>query len=228
MKKGEFKRTPQQKERDLVDLADLYLLGVSYEKMREFIVKNRGYTLSDSSINMDLSEIKRRWQVKYLTSMNEAKSRELAHIDKLEQAYWDGWMRSIEDKNREISEIIEDSSKYEIPKEGPESRLRPPIPLPTHTRKKGKKMTEERDGDPKFLEGVRWCVDERCKILGLHAPTELTIKDWRKEAERSGIQNPSEIFNAMVEQFVESGGRATMDGKDGAGSPGTGEPDSEE
>ncbi len=200
-----MKRTEFQRERDLVDLADMYLTGnISQTKMVEFIAKNRPYTLNDSTISQDLAEVRRRWQVKYLTSMDEAKTRELAHVDKLEQAYWDGWLRSIESKNREISELIEDSSKYEIPKDGPESRLRPPIPLPVHTRKKAKKMTENRDGDPRMLDGIKWCIDQRCRILGLLAPTELSIKDWRKEAQRVGIHNASEVFDELVGRYVEA------------------------
>lgn len=34
-------------------------------------------------------------------------------------------------------------------------------------------------GDPRFLQGVQWCIDRRCKLLGLDAPTkqEITGKD---------------------------------------------------
>lgn len=221
------KRTLAQREKDLTDLADLYLMGnFTLEKMAEFIAKNRPYTIGLAQISHDLVEIRRRWQEKYLTTMDEAKSRELAHLDKLEMAYWDGWLRSINDANKEISEIIEDSSKYDIPITGPESRLRPPVPLPTHTRKKAKKLTEKRDGDPKFLEGIKWCIDERCKIMGLHAPTELSIKDWRKEAQRAGIPNASEIFNDLVKNIVASADQdAPLDGENGRGSGGDSEPD---
>ncbi|MHC4984512.1 MAG: hypothetical protein ACYTF6_15275, partial [Planctomycetota bacterium] len=27
-------------------------------------------------------------------------------------------------------------------------------------------------GDPRFLAGVQWCIERRCKILGLDAPTK--------------------------------------------------------
>lgn len=224
------KRNSAQRERDLVDLADLYLMGnFTLAKMQEFIAKNRPYTLGLSQISQDLAEIRARWQEKYLTSMDEAKSRELAHLDKLEMAYWDGWLRSINDANKEISEIIEDTSKYDVPTYGPEGRLRPPIPLPTHTRKKAKKLTEKRDGDPKFLEGIKWCINERCKIMGLHAPTELSIKDWRKEAQRAGVPNASEIFNDLVKTIVDSADQnAPLDGEDGRRSDGDGEPDIDE
>ena len=50
-------------------------------------------------------------------------------------------------------------------------------------------------GDPRFLAGVQWCIERRCKIIGIDAPTksELTgaggkpltveyINDWRHQA----------------------------------------------
>jgi hypothetical protein len=47
------------------------------------------------------------------------------------------------------------------------------------------KEVEQDDGttsffaDPRFLTGVQWCIDRRCKLLGLDAPSrsELSGKD---------------------------------------------------
>jgi hypothetical protein len=37
----------------------------------------------------------------------------------------------------------------------------------------------ESAGDPRFLAGIQWCIEQRCKILGLLAAVknELTGKD---------------------------------------------------
>jgi hypothetical protein len=45
---------------------------------------------------------------------------------------------------------------------------------------------------------------QRCKILGLNAPEEIHVKDWRKAAKEAGIDNPAAVFNEMVGRFVEA------------------------
>ena len=35
----------------------------------------------------------------------------------------------------------------------------------------------EQTGDPRYLAGVQWCVEQRCKILGLNAPQKVAPTD---------------------------------------------------
>lgn len=36
-------------------------------------------------------------------------------------------------------------------------------------------LLEARDGDPRFLEGIRKCIQDRCKLLGIQAPERLEL-----------------------------------------------------
>ena len=103
--------------------------------------------LSRSTVTQDLKAVRLQWQKNALRSMDEVKAKELASIDRLEREYWDSWQAS--KKQREIT-----SSEQST---GRNARTRASI------------RTEARDGDPRYLEGVRWCIDKRCELLGLNA-----------------------------------------------------------
>lgn len=51
--------------------------------------------------------------------------------------------------------------------------IRTKTPLPSKQGRKRQRVKEQsiakgQCGDPRYLERVAWCVDQRCKILGLH------------------------------------------------------------
>ena len=37
---------------------------------------------------------------------------------------------------------------------------------------------EQRDGNPAFLQGVLNCIDRRCKLLGIDAPTRTDNRNY--------------------------------------------------
>lgn len=208
-KGARLKRTKFQRERDYFDVARLYLKGESMSAISTWIGENRPYTLSTTQIGDDLREINRRWQETYLKDYAQLKAKELARIDELERAYWEAWERS--KSKKKIEEMIRTE---DIPGSGKSPAL-------GNVRVKGRKREEERDGDAIFLEGIRWCIEERVKILGFSAPQRLHV-DWRNEAAKAGV-NAGELFDEMVGRFV---GQATrLDGSSGGGSVEGSEPE---
>ena len=135
--------TPQQREAHLAAVARLYLTGhVQVEIARQTNVVQ-------SQISYDLKILQRRWRTASATDFNEAKQRELARIDVLELEYWQAWRESKDQKTRTA-----------IKRVGPQAQ----------TVKEASTQTEERNGDPRYLKGVQWCIEQRCKLLGLNAP----------------------------------------------------------
>jgi hypothetical protein len=97
---------------------------------------------------------------------NEAKARELAKIDKLEREYYAGWRRSCEDE-----ETTRQATKGKVVKrKDEEGELVSERPAEVTRTRKGQA------GDPRFLAGVERCIERRCKILGIDAPTRHEIK----------------------------------------------------
>jgi hypothetical protein len=101
--------------------------------------------VSQPQICYDLKDLRQTWLESSLVKVDEAKARELAKIDHLEREYWTAWDRS--QKDRKIQTTDADSK----------TTLR----------------TEEQSGEPRFLEGVRWCVNKRCEIFGIDAPKKI-------------------------------------------------------
>lgn len=137
------KRTPIQRERDLVEIARRYLHGQSQMEIADEL------ELSQPQISRDLKVLQERWQKSALTDLNEAKARELARIDNLEREYWDAWRDS-------RGERQETATKQIVGGAGDRKEV---------SIKKGKA-----EGNPDFLTGIQWCIEMRCKILGIYQP----------------------------------------------------------
>ena len=108
------------------------------------------FGLSQSQISRDITTLHRRWRESSLVDINEAKQRELERIDTLEREYWQAWEASKGEQQRSTASKEGDRSRAQIVK-------------------------YESAGDPRFLAGVQWCVEQRCKILGLHAAVKSDI-----------------------------------------------------
>jgi acyl-CoA-binding protein len=106
--------------------------------------------LSQSQISRDLAKIQRRWRESSLVDINEAKQRELERIDVLEREYWQAWENSKGEQQRSTASKTGELSRAQIVK-------------------------YESAGDPRFLAGVQWCVEQRCKILGLLAAVKSDL-----------------------------------------------------
>ena len=128
-------------------MADLYLQGW----LQADIATELG--IDQSTVSRDLKALHKEWLASALVDIDKAKARELAEIDHLEREYWAAWMRSCED--------VETTRQEGDPQATP-SRV-------VQTRK-------GQAGDPRFLQGVQWCIERRCKILGI----EAAIKQQRQ------------------------------------------------
>jgi len=164
------RRNRAEIERDRRRIADLYLQGW----LQADIAKDIG--VAQSTVSRDLVALHGEWKKSALLDFNEAKAQQLAKIDRLEREYWEAWARSCEDA---------ETVRQEGDPKKPPSRVI--------------KTSKGQAGSSQFLQGVQWCIDKRCKILGIDAPQKVEVYDWRKEAEGKGIDT-SELF----EQFIQN------------------------
>lgn len=141
-------RTPIQREDDRRRVAELYLR----QWTQVAIAAELG--IDQSTVSRDLQAIQKQWRESAIVDMNEAKQRELARIDALELEYWQAWQRSQED-------IVSSTSKHRGADK--EDLRREELSL----------QKKQQDGDPRFLQGVQWCIEQRCKLLGINAPEKF-------------------------------------------------------
>ena len=106
--------------------------------------------LSQVMVSYDLAAIQKQWRDVPQAELNELKAKELAKIDNLERTYWEAWENS--KKSIKSTSTAKDGEK---------------IKLGTRS--------QERNGNPQFLQGVERCVDRRIKLLGLDAPAKSEV-----------------------------------------------------
>jgi len=148
------KRTAFQIERDRRDIADLYLQGWTQARIAEDLDKSddRDYEFTRSMVGYDLRALQKAWQKSALVNIDQAKAKELAKVDRLEREYWSAWERSCED-----AETLRQEGSGEKPS-------------------KIVKTSKGQAGDPRFLQGVQWCIERRCKIIGIDAPEKHDLR----------------------------------------------------
>lgn len=148
--------------------------------------------LSQATISTDLKALQVEWLQSALLDFNEIKARELARIDKLEREYWTAWERSQEDAETVKQEAVEDGKK------------------------KATKISKGQSGNPTFLAGIQWCIEQRLKIFGIYEATKLRIDDWQSDIVdllRSGRISPADVRAAYpdlaADFFARAGVNAT-------------------
>jgi hypothetical protein len=147
MTKNTKRRSNSEIARDRRKIAELYLQGW----IQADIAKELGVV--QSTISRDLASLHKEWLQAAIVDFDTAKAQEVAKIDHLERIYYRAWERSCED-----AETVRQEGDPKDEKGQPDKVV--------HTRK-------GQAGDPRFLQGVQWCIERRCKILGIEAPTKL-------------------------------------------------------
>lgn len=167
------KRTKLEIKRDRHKIAELYIQGKYQSVIAEII------GLTQQQISYDLKAIQKEWIKNTTLSLDTYKSTELAKIDHLERTYWQAWDRSL---NQFKSQIVKGR---DITKDTNTGK-----PIAESIEKTNK--IEDRNGDPKYLQGIQWCIDQRCKILGVYAEIKHKL---------SGTVTIDAILDGLPEDF---------------------------
>lgn len=141
------KRSSFEREDDYRRITDMYLQGKSQADIAAVL------GLARQQIGYDIAIIQKRWRADTSINIDEAKQKELARIDTLEREYWTAWERTLDERTK---------TRTEQSTAGKDSKTA--------------KATIEKEtmlGNPAYLNGVQWCISERCKLLGLYAPTKI-------------------------------------------------------
>jgi hypothetical protein len=157
-------RTKTQRERDNRRISQLYLQGELQADIAASL------SLSQATVSRALKALQAEWLRSALIDINEAKARELAKIDALEVEYWSAWKRSQEDAEVENLEQIGKPQTVKNKETGQDEQQIVNAHLKKSTRREGQ------SGNPAFLEGVRKCIEMRCKIIGIEAPVKSEIE----------------------------------------------------
>jgi len=132
-------------------VSDMYLSG----SLQVDIAKELG--VAQPTVSRDLKVLRQAWLASSLVNIDTVKAQELAKIDRLEIEYWEAWKRSCEDSETVKKRGKPDSSGI--------------------TTASIEQTSKEQVGDSRFLAGVQWCIERRCKLFGLDKPQEVSMSD---------------------------------------------------
>lgn len=153
-------------------VAQYYLQGRTQSDMVEEL------SISMTTVQKYLRELREEWKVKALYDFSLAKAEQLARIDEVERVAWEGFHKSV---NGSVSTTTMKSKGS--------------------TSSKMRTKTKPSVSDTKWLDKIQWCVEQRSKILGLYAPKKIdqTIKNDRKLEEMT----TEELLNLADKQAIE-------------------------
>ena len=118
------------------------------------------------TVSRDIQAVIAEWREQRLDDIDAYQTTELSRIAKLEQTYWEAWDRSVGESRRTVTESVTSSALV--------GGVEEPVQVGPK-RNRAQITKEDENGDPRFLAGVQWCIDRRCKILGLDAPQDVNL-----------------------------------------------------
>jgi len=192
------KRSDIQIARDRREIADLYVRGWSQGRIADELNRRRQaewvaamdagttdapvpYELTRQMVNYDLKAIQSEWKRLSAFDLDEMKGQQLAKLDETERAAWEAWERSSQVHDEVTNQVVDIELKV---KTGDE-----PLRLPG-VRKMMKRKRVQLLGDPRYLLVINTCIERRCKLLGLDAPTKT-------ESELNVAVEPTKLYGSI-------------------------------
>jgi hypothetical protein len=144
-----------------LDVIELYLKGLSGVNIKTHIKENSGITVSQKVVSKIINKEIAGWIKNKNDLIENLKAQELAKVNRLEFEYWEAWQRSC----KQTTSTTTEKEKLDPKKQGIESATK----KPKFDVSKISEYRKSNAGDPRFLDGIQWCVEMRCKLLGLDA-----------------------------------------------------------
>ena len=158
-----YRRTPEQRENDLVFCTDLFLRGYSYRQISDLLNQRNAKMGLDYAIvppmrvYKDLKQLLINWKREHEENIDLYITKELSKLDKIEAELWDAWERS---KKRIVSKIRQSGLKTE--------------------------RSETFAGNPRYLDLVLSVQQRRAKLLGLDAPVKVDLPNVNVSVDSCG------------------------------------------
>jgi hypothetical protein len=133
-----------------VAVAQQYLQGE-----QQYVIA-RNLKVSQSQISLDLKALRQAWLASALRDFDALKAEQLAKLDVIEREAFLAWAQSRQPREMSFTETTE----------GGEMVIDGQL-MPRSPRRKESLRKEGQAGDPRFLQVIQKCIEQRCAILGL-------------------------------------------------------------
>ena len=160
------KRTSDEALRDRADIARMRLEGLTQVQIVQEISRLRDYALSERTIRDDLKAVRDEWLNQSIDNYEQTRLIELSRLDEEEAIAIGAWTRSTQPRRKERTRTgTTDGKPFE----------------------EFMQESEDRDGNPAFLQRLESIRQRRCAILGFNA------------------QQRSENINVAIETLLAAG-----------------------
>jgi hypothetical protein len=156
-----LKRKFAEREADQQRISHWMAQGKSARDIHK-LFEAEGRQLSRQTIDKDMAVVRTEWWQDMRRDLDHWVMEKLAELRALKKEYWDAWFAS---KGTRATAIKGQGKAND--KEWMHAQIR----------------EEKSAGNPIYLQGIQWCIQEEARLLGLHAPVQIeTFVRW--EAER--------------------------------------------
>lgn len=142
-------------------VASLYQRGLTQWE----IARQEGVV--QGTISRDLEHIRKEWLASMTGDMAAKKAEEFAKIDRIELWATEGWERSCRD-----AEATHTKTET-APGDGDEAEGSP-VAIKT-IKTINERTVKGQAGDPRFLERLSWCVQERARLLSMYPAKDVNL-----------------------------------------------------
>lgn len=178
-------RETQHVEQDRNVITTLYLKGYSFRKIAELCQEETGRKISHETVRADVKAILENFRNERNEMIEYNLTIELERINMLELEYWQGWEKSKSDRKKKSvkSKVKELTNFPKADKKNAPNRVATPL----------EETIEYNDtemvnmGDPRYLSGVQWCIEQRCKLLGIEAAKKVDLTTGGQTLEFKGF-----------------------------------------
>jgi len=156
------KKTEVDEDRNVI--TPLYLKGFSFREIAKRCSEITGRSVSYETVRNDVKAILEAFQTQRNDLIQYHLTIELEKINVLELEYWNVWEKSKADrKKKSIKKKTVVNTNSRLVKK----------PIEETTEFNDTEMVNM--GDPRYLAGIQWCIEQRCKLLGIGAPTKVEM-----------------------------------------------------
>jgi hypothetical protein len=162
-------RRKDEVETDRQIIMPLYFKGYTLRDIAARCTAQTGRYVSHITVRADIKNMLEDFRRERNDMIEYNLTIELEKINVLELEYWQGWEKSKTDKRQKSMKRRESSDS------------------------KSNNYTEQSEtemvnmGDPRYLEGVQWCIATRCKLLGIEAPKRVDVTTAGEKIEFKGF-----------------------------------------
>ena len=180
-------------------VARLYLQGQTQRQIAKVV------GVSQTQVCFDLQAIREEWRKSALMNFTERQAQELAKLERLEAEAWDAWERS---KAEQLQTYAE--TEQTLPADGEPAAA--PVPRKPRTKRSKSSIRKTQSaGEDRFMEVILKCVERRCKMLGIDAPSKVELSGGLKSEMSIDLTKATDEELDELERIAARIGSATPD-----------------